>query len=241
MEKKFLWLSILGVLISFAGGFLLANAFNRSEIERVQTENTRLQKAKDPESAAEKGFELSNKEIEAKIAEAESNQGDFAFQKGLGLALYRYSAVKGDKKLLDNVKELLERAYKINPDDYQVIVSLGNVHYDLGQINSEEENNLRAREFYARALEKNAKDTNVRTDYALTFLLTRSPDRKKAIAEFQKALSENPKNEKALAYISQAYRESGEREKVSEFVAKLREVNPKNPMLAELEGKSSSN
>ncbi len=235
MDKKFLWLSIVGVLISFAGGFLIANTLNRSEMERIRAENTRLQKQQDPKKKNEEGLNLSDKEIKERLAEAEKNPKEFAFQKGLGLALYQYSAVKQDTNLLGEVRTLLDRAHKINSDDYQVIVSLANINYDLGQIKKDEKSNLRSRELYEKALTRNPKDSNVRSDYGLTFLLSESPDRKKAVEEFEKALADNPKNEKALIYTSQSHIELGNKEKAAEFIAKLKKVNPKSKRIAEFE------
>lgn len=236
MNSKFIWLSIVGVIISFAGGFLLANALNRSEFEKVQAENTRLQKEQSPATNRQPELDLSVKEIEEKLQAADQNPKDFSFQKGLGLALYRYASVKEDTKLLADVTKLLERANQINPDDYLVITSLGNLYYDLGQINKDSESNMKAREFYKKALVKNEKDANVRTDYGLTFLLTDNPSRELAIEEFEKALLENPKNEKALIYMTQAQLESENRDEANKYFAKLKEVNPNSEQISRLEG-----
>ena len=71
MNSKFIWLSTLGVILSFAGGFLLANALNRSELVKVQTENTRLQKEQSPTANKQAELDLSVKEIEDNIKKAE--------------------------------------------------------------------------------------------------------------------------------------------------------------------------
>jgi hypothetical protein len=42
MNRKSFWISIVAVVISFAGGFILANALNRSEVETLRAENSRL-------------------------------------------------------------------------------------------------------------------------------------------------------------------------------------------------------
>ena len=143
--------------------------------------------------------------------------------------------------MLADVTKLLERANKLNPDDYLVITSLGNIYYDLGQINKDNKSNLKAREFYKKALEKNEKDSNVRTDYGLTFLLTEKPDREVAIREFEKALKENAKNEKALIYITQAKVESKNVSEANHYLARLKEVNSKSEQITRLESLISQN
>ncbi len=235
MKTKFILISIVAVLLSFIGGFFLANALNRNEIDKLTAENAGLQKKENPQKNDENQVSLSQEEINAKLSEAEKNPNDFAFQKGLGLALYRYAMMKQDTKLLDEISKLLERAYQINPNDYQVIVSLGNIYYDLGQLKKDSENNLKAREFYKKALDKNDKDPIVLTDYGLTFLLNDSPDRKQAIVHLEKALVTDSKNEKALFYITQAQIEDENVAEANKYLAKLKEVNPKNERIVELE------
>lgn len=239
MNKKFVWLSILAVIISFIGGFILANALNRAELMRLTAENARLQKSPPaPGSSASKGG-LSNEEIKTKIEEAARNPEDFAFQKGLGLALYRYAAVEQDAGLLEEVRKLLDRAHALNPDDYQVLVALGNINYDLGQIKKDPASNLRARELYRQALEKNKRDSNVLTDLGLTYLLTAEPDREKAVEALGLALEADGRNEKALVYMTQARIESGEMGEAGKYLARLKEVNPDNDRIGEFEKKIS--
>lgn len=216
---------------------MLANALNRSEINTLTTENSRLSKAQTDQSNSQTELTLSEEEIRDKIAEADKNADNFAFQKGLGLGLYRYAMVKQDKKLLNEVAILLQRAYSLNSDDYEVIVSLGNIYFDLGQINKDTEHNEKAKNLYLKALEKNPQDLNVRTDLGLTYLLTNSPQTEKAIAELEKVLDINPQQERALQFITQAQIEQGNKEKASAYLVKLKEVNSQNRGIAELEKK----
>lgn len=240
MNNKIIWISILAVILSFFGGFLVANALNRSEIERLTAENTRMLKEQNP-SQNEDDLNLTDEEIQKKLTEAEQNPTNFPIQKGLGLALYTYAGMKQDAKLLENVQKLLERANQINPDDYQVLVALGNIYYDLGQINQDNQRNLKAREIYQKALEKNKKDTNVLTSYALTFLMNNPPERFKAITEFEKALEVDSKNEKALFFMTQTLIEEKNLEEAKKNLAKLKEINPKNNGIPELEKKITQN
>jgi tetratricopeptide (TPR) repeat protein len=235
MNKKIFWLSIIGIIISFAGGFLLANALNRNEINNLTAENERLKNEKVQTGQNNPESELTENEIEEKLAEAEKNPDNFNFQKGLGLGLYRYAMLRQDKALLNKVEKLLQRAYELNSDDYEVIVSLGNIYFDLGQINKDQNSNDKARKLYIEALAKNPKDINVRTDLGLTYLLTESPQVEKASDELEKSLEIDPKNERALQYMTETQIKQGNNKKASEYLAKLKEVNAQNSGIEDLE------
>lgn len=237
MNKKFITLSLIGSILTFIGGFLLANALNRNEINTLTSENNRLAKNQTEQTNNQNELNLSDEEIRDKIVEAEKNPENFSYQKGLGLGLYRYAMLKQDKELLSEVAKLLQRAYDLNSDDYEVIVSLGNIYYDLGQINKDSKSNQKAKSLYEKALSKNPKDNNVRTDLGLTYLLTDSPQLEKAVEELEKALESDPKNEKALRYITQAYIKKENVQKASEYLSKLKEINSQNQGIAELEQK----
>ena len=100
MNGKLFWLSIIAVVVGFLSGFLLANALNRNELSSLRAENERLAKSTNQTSQSASELFLSDEEIREKIAEADQNPKNFAFQKNLGLALYRYAAMKQDAELL---------------------------------------------------------------------------------------------------------------------------------------------
>ncbi len=132
MKGKVFWLSIVAVIVSFAGGFLVANALNRSEINQLHAENGRLTTNAAEAKQTETDSTLSVDEIRARIAEADKNPGDAAFQKNLGLALYQYGAMKKDSDTLAEAIRLLSRAHDSNPKDYDVLTTLGNANFDIG-------------------------------------------------------------------------------------------------------------
>lgn len=239
MNKNLIGLSIIGILLGFVGGFLIANALNRSQIDKLLAENSRLEKsAADPQTNQEE-LTLTEAEIKERLTEAENNSKDFGFQKGLGLALYSYAAKKQDAKLLAEVAKLLERAHNLNPDDYQVLVSLGNVDFDLGQINKDSGRNLKAREAYQKARLKNPKDTDVITDLGMTYLLSDPPDLKQAEEYLRKALEQSPNNERALQFMTQTQITAKNIDEAGKFLARLKSINPTNPGMRDLEAQIS--
>ena len=234
MKTKALLLSITAVVLSFVGGFLLANALNRNELNSLRAENERLKNTQIASQQSESENILTDEEIREKIAEADRNPNNFAFQKGLGLALYRYAAVKQDTKLLEEVARLLKRAGELNSQDYDVMVALGNLYFDIGYYNKSNENFQKAREIYQNALEQKPNDADVRTDLGLTFFLTNPPEIDKAIGEFQKSLQTNSKHEKTLQVLTQALLSQNKANEAEKYLDLLREVNQNNEILPEL-------
>lgn len=235
MDKKLFWISTAAVIISFFGGFLLANALNRSELNTLRAETERLKNSPNalPNNNAE--LSLSNEEIRQKIAEADKNPDNFDFQKNLGLALYRYAAMKQDAELLAEVARLLTRANQKDEKDYDVLIALGNSYFDIGYIKKDNENLKKSREFYQKALAQKPNDADVRTDLGLTYFLVNPPETDKALAEFNKSLQTNPKHEKTLQVTAQTFLSQNKTEEAEKYLTRLREVNPKNQFLPELE------
>jgi tetratricopeptide (TPR) repeat protein len=188
---------------------------------------------------------LTEEEIRQKIAEADANPGNIQFQKGLALGLYRYASMKREPKWLSEVAKLLNRVHEKNPRDYNTLVSLGNIYFDLGREAAQNDANgtktdsnqnfKKARDFYQKALQINPDDTDTRTDLGLTYLLESPPDNEKARDELQKSLQENPADEKALVNIIRVHLNSGNGGQAEEFLGKLKQVNAKNEALPELE------
>jgi tetratricopeptide (TPR) repeat protein len=235
MNTKAIWLSILAVLISFVGGFLFANALNKSEFEMLRSENTRLKNPQTNAPQNEPGQTLTDEEIKRRIAEADQNPNNLEFQKNLGIALYRYASMKEDGALLKESARLLNRAYEKNQTDKDLIVTLGHLYYDIGYFQKDNESFNKAREFYQKALKQNPNDVDVRTDFGLTYFLQNPPDYDKAVAEFRQSLADNPKHEKTLQFMVQALLKQGKTQEAENYLAQLKEINPKTPTLAEVQ------
>lgn len=231
MNSKFIWLSVVAVVISFIGGFLLANALNRSEMDVLRAENGRLKNAQ----TAGANDDLTEDEIRQRIAEADQNPTNFSFQKSLGLALYRYGVMKQDTGRLEEVARILQRAYELNPKDYEVLVALGNLYFDLGYFKKENDKFQKAREYYDLALKLRPGDVDVRTDLGIAYFLENPPQNVKAIAEFERSLQENPKHQKTLQFLIQALIKEGKKAEAENYLERLKEIDPNTPTLSEME------
>lgn len=236
MNGKSLWISIIAVIISFVGGFILANALNRSEMDTLRAESARI-KNNPVESNSE--LTLSDEEIRKRIVEAEQNPTNFGFQKNLGMALYRYAMMKKDDNLLNEAEKILKRANALNEKDYDVTVALGHYNFDVGLFKNDNERYAKAREYYLKALAAKPNDVDVRTDYGITFYLQNPPELEKAVEEFNKSLKENPKHEKTLQFLTQALLKQGKTKEAETILAKLKEVNPNTPSLDQVQAQIS--
>lgn len=235
MNAKVFWLSIGAVIVSFVGGFLLANALNRNELNNVRAENERLKTSQNEPAQNQSELGLTDTEIREKIAEADRNPTNFAFQKKLGLALYRYASMKQNADLLSEVGRILNRVFEDNKQDYDVAVTLGNIYFDIGYFNQDNAQFQKAREFYLTVLNQRPNDADVRTDLGLTYFLLNPPEPEKAISEFQKSLLTNPKHEKTLQVLAQTLLSQNNVIEAEKYLAKLKEVNSDNQYLAEIE------
>lgn len=233
MNKKSLIISVIAVVLSFIGGFILANALNRNEINSLQGELGRLKNSQ-PTSTENSETTLSEDEIRAKIAEADQNPQNIEFQKNLAIGLYRYANMKQESKWLPDVARILNRVVENNPKDFNAVASLANIYFDIA--NEKQDNNSfnKARELYKKALEVKPNDVETQTDLGLTYLMEKPADEKSAVAAFEKSLKIDPKHEKTLQNMIQAQIGIGNLTAAEQFLNRLKEVNPNNEAISEL-------
>lgn len=233
MNSRILTVGILAALAGLTGGFILANSFNRATINALKTQLDQRNAA--PNLATQPGdLGVDPEEIKAKIAEADANPTDFAFQKNLGRGLYRFATIKKDADLVAESQRILARANSLDPKDYDVMVDLGNAYFDIGYFRKDSASFKLARETYEKALVFRTSDADVRTDLALTFFVDEPADLKKAVEEFQKALANNPKQERALQFLTTTYIRQSDFEAAQKTLDELKTVNARNPAIADL-------
>lgn len=237
MDKKFLLVSFLAIAASFVGGFFVANALNRTELESLRAENEKLKAGSIEPPETQDDNSITDDELRAKIAEADRNPGNFDFQKNLGIALYKYAAMKRDDGLLKESARILDRASGQKKDDFDVLVALGNAHFDMGYFGKHSDEFAISREIYIKALAIRATDVEVRTDLGLTYFLADPPDDTLAIAEFQRSLKTDPRHVKTLEFIIQSFIRQKKLAEAETYLATLRSAQPANENLPDLESK----
>lgn len=234
MNTKFLWLSIIGIVLSFVGGFLLANSLNMAEMNKRRGDNDRLKASASGSNPNNPDSTLSSDEIRAKIAEADQNPQNFEFQRSLGIALYRYGATNKDVNLLTKSARILERANELNKTDNDVATALGNAYFDIAFFKNDNAGFETARKMYNQVLERKPRDTDVRTDLGLSYFLTNPPDDAKATEHFKKSLSIDSKHERTLQFLIQSLVRQNKMADAEKYLDQLKSVNPKNETIAGL-------
>ncbi len=120
-----------------------------------------------------------------------------------------------------------EAASKLAPENYDLVVKIGNTYFDAGQFE-------KAEKWYEQALAKKPADVNVRTDLGITFVQRAAPDFDRAIKEFQTSLQTNPKHEPTLYNLGIAYSKKGNMEEAGKILAQLEAVNPNSDLVGRL-------
>lgn len=243
MGKKGFWIATIGILFGFAGGFFFANMLNRQEIDSLKAKASQAGQAS--QTQADQKMELGEKEpneedlspdeIRKKIEQADQNPSNSEFQKNLGLSLYLYAGMRKDTGFLPDAKRLMLRAIEKYPKDYDLLVALGNVNFDIGQNNKDNASLDEAREFYRKALELKPKQVDLQTDMGSTYFLSTPPQYDKALAEYRKALQMDPEHVRTLDNLSRTLIMTGQIKEAEESIAKLKKLDANYPGLADLE------
>jgi len=219
MNKENLMFGIIGLLVGLIIGFMFANSVNQSAMINAPGGFANQGPNAAPNAAAPaSGQNLP--EVQAAIDTARKEQDNFEAQikaAELYTQIQRY----------DGAVEFLKRANELKPDNYEVIVQLGNSYFDSKQY-------LEAEKWYAAALAKKADDVNVRTDMGLTFMFRAPADYDRAIKEFNQSLAVNPKHTQTLQNLTVAYTKKGDAEKARSTLARLETEDPTNSALAQL-------
>ena len=239
MNSKIFWLSILAIIISFFGGFYLANSLNGNELLKLRAENEQLKKNNSPKPQDDAESTLTDDELRQKIAFADKNPDNLKYQRDLGMALLSYGVMKQNAELISESARLLHRVYDSNPKDFDVTVALGTAFYDIASLKNDAENFKKSREFYSKALEQKPDNASVRADFGSTFVFVDPPDFARADTELQKALQIDPKNARALLLMTQMLVKQNKSTEAEKYLARLKEINPDAPSLQDLSAQMS--
>ena len=231
MNKQSISLAVIGVIIGFIGGFVLANKINRdAALQPVNTNAVQNQPFPNAQNPQIQSADIKDKptgamlpDIAEKLEKATKEPDNFEAQITAG---DMYSQIQKFDKAL----EFYQKANKIKPDDYKTIIKLGNSNFDL-------KNYEAAEKWYESALAKNPNDVDVRTDLGSTFMERAQPDLDRAIKEYRASLNINPAHENTLFNISLALMRKGDKQGAQEMLNQFEKVSPQSPLIAKLKQK----
>ena len=234
MNGRTLLTAAAAALLGIAAGFILANSINRGELSTLRAENDRLKTERNAGPGQDSNSGLTDEEINSTIARADQKPTDFDIQRNVGVAIYRYGAMKQDEKLVRRSLSVLERAATLRPDDFDVNLTLANANFDVGYFSKDNDALARSRVLYQKALAAKPDNVDIRTDLGLTHFLQTPPDYTGAVDEFQRALAKDPRHEKTLQFMIQALIKENRSSEASQYLERLRSVNPQNESIGEL-------
>lgn len=221
MTKENILFIIIGLLGGVIIGFVFANSVNQKGT--VPIAGAMMQNANMPAGHPEVpggGSGSTAPEIQAAIEKAKSEPDNFEAQLKAAELYYQIQRFEGSI-------EFLKRANQLRPESREVIVHLGNAHFDSGKYED-------AEKWYSAALAKKADDVDVRTDLGLTFIFRDKPDYDRAIAEFQKSLALDPNHPQTLQNLTVAYTKKGDAAKAKDTLTKLEVLSPTNESIKKL-------
>ena len=240
MKSSTLGFIVLALVAGFAGGFLLANKLNSSEIASLRAQTSQQPANTAAQSEPNADTTLTPAELKTKIAEADKNPGNLSYQKSLGISLYRYASMKQDNDLLAESIRILTRASSIDPKDFDVLVALGNAYFDTAFFKKDAAGFQTARDVYTKALAIKPDDADVRTDLGISYYVQEPAAYDKAATELQAVLTANPKHDRALQVLIQTYTKQGKIPEAEKALGKLKEISPNDPVITELTAQISA-
>jgi tetratricopeptide (TPR) repeat protein len=142
--------------------------------------------------------------------------------------------MKQDLSILAESVRILERANSLNDRDFDVLVALGNAHFDIAFNKKDGSDFQKAREIYANALQVKPDDADVQTDIGISYFWQPSPDYNKAVTALEKVLAANPTHTRSMQYIARSYIKLGKFADAEKVVAKIKSVDPSDEAITDL-------
>lgn len=158
-------------------------------------------------------------DVTAAIQQARSEPSNFAAQMKAASLFSQINRPEG-------ALEFYQAAYKVKPDDPELLTSLGNTNFDLSRYEE-------AEKWYAQSLKVKPDDATVRMDLGLTFYLRTPRNLDRAISEYQAALKIDPRHEKTLQNLTRALLEKGDKAAASATLKQLEAVNSQNTAISQ--------
>ncbi len=231
MNKNSVLFCLAGLIIGLVLGFTAANAISRRQAQSFTVAAANTPVASGGSSAGTSEEVLSSEEIQKAFERADADPENIRLQKNIGLALFGYTKMRGETKILPDIERLLKRTKE---DDFEVLSALGELSFVLGQENGDSQRILNARNHYEKALKIRPEASSVRTDLASTYLFSNPPELDNAIAEYRKALKVDNRNERTKQLLATALLNLKRTDEASVQIGELEKINSSNPSLPDL-------
>jgi tetratricopeptide (TPR) repeat protein len=231
MNKDNILFGIVGLLAGLIIGFMFANSVNKGALASTampataQTGNLPPGHPDVPPGSAtgstgQSQMGATAPQVQAAIEKAKAEPTNFDAQVKAAELYYQIQR-------FDGAIEFLKKANELQPENYDVLVQLGNANFDSDLYEV-------AEKWYEAALVKKPDQAEVRTDYGLTFMFRDKPDYDRAINEFNRAISADPNQVQAIQNLTVAYTKKGDAARAKASLEKLTRLDPSNTAIAKL-------
>jgi tetratricopeptide (TPR) repeat protein len=247
VNTKIVIVFVVGAVLGFFVGFMLANSLNRQEQDKLRAELTRAQpNAKDnPVGGSKQQAQaasdddasiptLTDEQLKNAIAKADASPSDADLQKQVGQNLYVYAWVKNKPSILPDVARILKRAHELDPKDFKTALMSGDALFLAARDGGDTKQIADARKLYEDALAIKPDDAESRTKLGMTYFYDKPSDPKRAISEYRRVLQADPRQEMALQSLAAALIETGNLDEAAKRLDELEKVNPSNQELSNL-------
>ena len=239
MKKESIMVGILCLVVGLVVGFMGANSLNRSTATQMPAATTPQMGGAGPVSGnpalppdhpplgTSGGSDVPQggprPEVMAAIDKAKAAPKDYEAQMTAADLYYQIQK-------FDDAAKYYEAASKLKPNEIEPMVKAGNAYFDG-------EKYEQAEKWYMLSLQKDPSNVNVRTDLGLTFFQRTPRDIDRAIKEYKASLAIDSSHEITLQNLAIAYSETGDKDALAQTIAKLKSVNPSNPVVTKAEQK----
>lgn len=233
MKKDNILFGVFGLIVGLVVGFVFANSVNKTGFEKASAQapiaNGSATNPVMPPDHPPLGGQTGNATQTAPIPQVmesidKAKQQPDNYEAQMTAADLYYQIQR-----FEEAAKYYEAASKLKPNESEPMIKAGNSYYDGEKFEI-------AEKWYIKALEKDPKNLNVRSDLGLTFFMRTPPDRDRAIKEYKTVLAADPTHEMALQNLVIALSETSDKEALKTTLEKLKKVNPQNPAVKKLEG-----
>lgn len=220
MNGKNILIGIVGILVGFIGGFILANSINRNAPANTAPNQAAVNAPFGNQQVQGQTVTAQMPDVTEALDRAKNEPNNFEAQMKVG---DMYAKINR----FDKAAEFFAAANRIKPDDFQTLVKLGTASLEN---NDPQE----AEKWYGKALEIKPDDVNVRSDFGLSFYKRQPPDLERAIKEYNAALAIDPNHEITLQNLTVALLGKKDAGAMETMLARLEKVNPQNSVVPKL-------
>jgi tetratricopeptide (TPR) repeat protein len=225
MKKENVLFGVIGLMVGVIAGFMFANSINQQSSAPPTPANVAgtdmRSNSNIPPGHPDIGGAQGGMQPDTLAAIEKAKQAPDDFDAQFKAAELYYQIGRFEEAL-----PFLIQANKLKPDDRDVMIQLGNAHFDADKYDD-------AEKWYTSALAKK-EDVGVRTDLGLTHVFRQPPNYDRAIQEFKRSLATDPNHIQTLQNLTVAYTKKNDAAAAKETLSKLEAVDPTNAALAKL-------